>query len=266
LEPPRSFASTVGNREMKAVTVVVNSWVVLHWVLSVLKPWVEPEVICEALARGQFPATAQNVPVDVRDAAVTAARAEVGVALARLLWPKSAQLLPLALLQHTLSATEAIRKRQSLTTGSHRHVAAGLEDAVPLLVVHPLHLTPGTGAGVRVDLAILRIVIVVSLRLVSRLPQLLVFWIVCVAVQGAARSLAPRAEHVQVYPLLLLDWVVLLSLACMSEISLAKKSAETTYPNPDVPDPDPDPGPVADLFLTLMMNLACVELRVIPRL
>jgi hypothetical protein len=104
------------------------------------------------------------------------------------------------------------------------------------------------------------------LRLAWQLLQLLVFWIVCVAVQGAARNLAPKAEHVQVCPLLLLDWVVLLSLACMSEISLAKKSAETTYPNPDVPDPDPDPGPVADLFLTLMMNLACVELRVIPRL
>jgi hypothetical protein len=30
LEPPRSFASIVGNREMKAVTVVVNFWAVLR--------------------------------------------------------------------------------------------------------------------------------------------------------------------------------------------------------------------------------------------
>jgi hypothetical protein len=251
---------------MKAVTVVVNSWVVLHWVLSVLKPSVGPEVICEAPARGQSLATAQNDPADVKDVAVTAARVEVGVALARLLWPKSAQLLPLAHLQHTLSATEATRKRPSLITDSHHHVAAGLEDAVPLLVVHPLHSTPGTGAGVRVDLVILKTVIVVSLRLASQLPQLLVFWIVCVAVQGAARNLAQRAERVQVYPLLLLDWAVLLSLACMSEVSLAKKSAETMHPNPDVPGPDLVADLVADLFLILMMSLACVELRVIPRL
>jgi len=136
------------------------------------------------------------------------------------------------------------------------------------LVVYPLRWTPETGAGARVDLAILKTAIVVSPRLASQLLQLLVSWIVCVVVQGAARSLARRAEHVQAYLLLLRDWAVLLLLAYMSEVSLGRKLAETMRPNPDVPDPDPDPGPdlVADLFLTLMMSLACVELRVIPRL
>jgi hypothetical protein len=149
-----------------------------------------------------------------------------------------------------------------LTTNFHHHVAAGLEDAVPLLVVHPLRWTPGTGAGVRASLVIPKIATVVSLRLASQLPQLLVSWIVCVVVQGAARSLAQRAEHVQVCRSLLLDWVVLLWPACMSGVRLAKKISEMTHPNPDVPGPDR----VADLFLTLMMSLACVDLRVIPRL
>jgi hypothetical protein len=119
---------------------------------------------------------------------------------------------------------------------------------------------------VRVDLAIPKIATVVSLRLASQLLQLLASWIVCVVVQGAAKSLAQRAERVQVYPLLLLDWAVLLSRACMSEVSLAKKSAEKMHPNPDVPGPDLVAGPVADLFHTPMKSLACVELRVIPRL
>jgi hypothetical protein len=228
----------------------------------VLRPSVAPEVICEAPARGQSPVTAQNVLADVKDGAATAARAEVGVAPVRLPWPKSAQLLRLALLQHTLSGTEATRKRSSLTMSSHHHVAADLEDAVPLLVVHPLRWTPGTGAGARASLVIPKFAIVESLRLALQLLQLLVFWIVCVVVQEAARSLAQRAEHVQVCRSLLLDWVVLLWLACMSGVRLAKKIPEMTHPNPDVPGPDH----VADLFLTLMMSLACVELRVIPRL
>jgi hypothetical protein len=206
---------------------------------------------------------AQNVP-DVKDAAVTAARAEVGVALVRALWPKSVQSLLSVLLQHTPFETEVTRKRSSLTTSSHHHVAAGLEDAVPLLVVHPLRWTLETEAGARASIATPSIATVASLRLVSQLLLLLVSWIVCVAVQGAARSLAPRAELVQVCQSLLLDWVVLLLLVYMSEVRLAKKLPETTHPIQDVPDPDPDPA--ADLFPTPMMSLACVELRVIPRL
>lgn len=210
--------------------------------------------------------TAQNVPTDVKDVAVTAARAEVGVALVRVLWPKSVQSPPLELSQHTLFETEATRIRSSLTMSSHHHVAAGLEDAVPLLVVPRLRWTPELEAGVRASIATPSIAIAASLRLVLQVLRLPGFWIVCVVVQGAVESLVQRAEPVQVCQSLLLDWVVLLLPAYMSEVRLAKKLSETTYPNPDVPGPGPGPGLVADLFLTEMMSLACAELRVIPRL
>lgn len=182
----------------------------------------------------------------------------------RVLWPKSVQSPPLELSQHTPSGTEVTKKRSSLTTSSRHHVAAGLEDAVPLLVVHRLRWMPETEAGVRASIAIPSIVIAALLRLVLQVLQLPVFWIACVVVRGAAGSLVQRAEPVQVCQSPLPDWVVLLLPACMSEVRLAKKPSETTHPNPDVPGPGP--GLVADLFLTQMMSLACAELRVIPRL
>jgi hypothetical protein len=37
LEPPKFFAIIVENKEKMVVIAVVNSWVVLHWVLLVLK-------------------------------------------------------------------------------------------------------------------------------------------------------------------------------------------------------------------------------------
>jgi hypothetical protein len=37
LEPPRFYAITAENKEMSPVTVVVNFWAALHWVLLVPK-------------------------------------------------------------------------------------------------------------------------------------------------------------------------------------------------------------------------------------
>jgi len=82
---------------------------------------------------------------------------------------------------------------------------------------------PEPEAEARASIATPSIAIVVLLRPASQVLQLLVSWIVFVVVQGAARSLDQRAELVQACQSLLLDWVVLLLLACMSEVRLAKK-------------------------------------------
>ena len=155
-----------------------------------------------------------------------------------------------------LFAIEVTRKR-SLST-NHR-AAADLEDVAAQSVA--FHLPKMSDQEARVGLETPNTAIAALLKLVLHPLQPQVSWTAYV-VDREEENLAspvPGAGFAQVYLSPLLDLVVPLSPAYMSGVRPAKKHVETNRST--VPA-----DLVADLFLTLMMSLACAGLPAIPPL